>query len=239
MANSIKVKDALKSFLLKMRAMDEQIPEEIAEDAADMTEEVMDALCEDEDGEMGHPEPDGDEGDNPTAPSDNDGDEKMSEKKIEDTMIRVLRKYGVVKDHAMSSLDAAEEELASMKETDEDCDGDEDEVVSMEDEDGEEEVTVDPEKINDSADEVRRLIRRMKPIIANVKDSRSRKILADSVAKMAGYTKDSSQYAAIMKATRKAAADKMSTHPVADADYDFGKEIARKYNPHYMTKEDK
>lgn len=49
MANGSKVMASIKDFLIKMKALDEAIPEELAEDALKMTEEVKDALCEDED----------------------------------------------------------------------------------------------------------------------------------------------------------------------------------------------
>lgn len=48
MANNAKVMDSIKSFLLKMKANDENIPEELAQDACEMVESVKDALCEDE-----------------------------------------------------------------------------------------------------------------------------------------------------------------------------------------------
>ena len=46
MANNAKVMDSIKSFLLKMKANDENIPEELAQDACEMVEAVKDALCE-------------------------------------------------------------------------------------------------------------------------------------------------------------------------------------------------
>lgn len=39
-----KVRDSIKTFLEKMKALDEKIPEDLAEDALEMTEEVKDAL---------------------------------------------------------------------------------------------------------------------------------------------------------------------------------------------------
>ena len=49
MANNKKVMDSIKEFLERMKACDEAIPEDLAEDALEMVEGVKDALCEDED----------------------------------------------------------------------------------------------------------------------------------------------------------------------------------------------
>ena len=51
MANNAKVMSSVKDFLLKMKALDEAIPEELAKDALEMTENIKDALC-DEDPEV-------------------------------------------------------------------------------------------------------------------------------------------------------------------------------------------
>ena len=48
MADEARVMGAIKNFLLKMKALDEAIPEDLAEDALEMTEEVKDALCEED-----------------------------------------------------------------------------------------------------------------------------------------------------------------------------------------------
>ena len=44
MANNAKVMSSVKDFLLKMKALDEAIPEELAKDALEMTENIKDAL---------------------------------------------------------------------------------------------------------------------------------------------------------------------------------------------------
>ena len=160
MANNAKVMESIKNFLIKMKANDEAIPEELAQDACEMVEEVKDALCEDEDPI---------ETENPVE--DEDPEEKETEKididkKVEDAMVNVMRKYGLIKDGAMAALDELENKLGEEETTDVD---------------GEEKVTEDPEKINDSAK--RELLRQIKPVIANVKDARQRKALADAFAK--------------------------------------------------------
>lgn len=212
MANNAKVMDSIKSFLLKMKALDEAIPEELAEDALQMTEEVKDALCEEENN-MEDEEPDTVEKNEEDACGTKDEEEKMTEKKIEDTMVNVLKKYGIIRDSAMNSLDELEEEL-----------------VEDEDVESEEENTVDPEKINDAAR--RELLRKIKPVIAEVKDSKQRKILSDSFAKALKMNKStSSAYGDILAVKQKKVSDSMNSHTSSEVDY--GMEIAKKWNPHY------
>ena len=211
MANNAKVMDSIKSFLLKMKANDENIPEELAQDACEMVEAVKDALCEcDEDIEEKKED----------EVKDEDPKEDI-DKKVEDAMVNVMRKYGLIKDGAMTSLDELEKKLGE-EETD--------------DVDGEEKVTEDPEKINDSAR--RQLLKQVKPIIAGVKDSAQRKALADAFAKSLGMNKQTADYSAVLSASRSAVKDSKIKNPNPVSDADFGMEIARKYNPHYM-KEDK
>ena len=211
MANNAKVMDSIKSFLLKMKANDENIPEELAQDACEMVEAVKDALCEcDEVTEEKKEE----------EVKDEDPKEDI-DKKVEDAMVNVMRKYGLIKDGAMTSLDELEKKLGE-EETD--------------DVDGEEKVTEDPEKINDSAR--RLLLKQVKPIIAGVKDSAQRKALADAFAKSLGMSNQTADYSAVLSASRSAVKDSKIKNPNPVSDADFGMEIARKYNPHYM-KEDK
>ena len=122
MANNAKVMSSVKDFLLKMKALDEAIPEELAKDALEMTENIKDALC--------------DEDPNPlqiTEDEDPKPEENNMEGKVEDAMVKVLKKYGLIKDSSMSALDELEEGCSAEDE-----------------EEGEEEVTVDPEKMNDA-----------------------------------------------------------------------------------------
>ena len=211
MANNAKVMDSIKSFLLKMKANDENIPEELAQDACEMVEAVKDALCEDEEVIEEKKE---------EEVKDEDLKEDI-DKKVEDAMVNVMRKYGLIKDGAMTSLDELEKKLGEEE---------------TEDVDGEEKVTEDPEKINDSAR--RQLLKQVKPIIAGVKDSAQRKALADAFAKSLGMNKQTADYSAVLSASRSAVKDSKIKNPNPVSDADFGMEIARKYNPHYM-KEDK
>lgn len=199
MADNRKVMDSIKSFLLKMRALDEAIPEELAQDALQMTEEVKDALC--------------DEAPNPEEIEEKEEvkDKECLETKVEDAMVKVMRKYGLVKDESMEAL----------------------EKIDTDDEDSEEKNTVDPEKINDSAK--RELLRKVKPMVASIKDSAQRKKFADAFAE-ALKLNSGNQYGDIMKMAKTNAADsmsKVSSVNTNDADYNFGMDIAKKFNPHY------
>lgn len=218
MANKAKVMDSIRDFLLKLKALDENIPEDLAEDALKMTEEVKDALCEDEEMEVEEKEEAKEEAAEETK--DEDLKEVDIDKKVEDAFVKVMRKYGLIQDSAMAALDEAEKELFKKEEEDEDIEG-------------EEAVTVDPEKINSK--DAAAMLRKVKPIIAGVKDAKSRKILADTFAKaLIGEKKTTADYASILSASREAAKDLMSKKSTADASsVDYGMEIAKKYNPHY------
>lgn len=205
MANSRKVRDSIKGFLEKMRAMDEAIPQELAEDALEMTEEVNDALNELETIDEGE-----------EIVKEKEKSEEV-ESKVEDALVKVMRKYGLIEDGAMKNLDEIEEKIEE----------------KLEDECGVDEVIVAPEKINDSAAEIRNFIRQIKPVIASVKDSKQRKALADSVANIAKISMND-QYSEIYNVTRKSSKDAMNNKVKAkDSDFDFGMEIAKKFNPHY------
>lgn len=211
MANNSKVMGSIRDFLVKMKALDENIPEELAKDALQMTEEVKDALCHDEEVETEEKEEVKDE--DPKGE-----EEKMDiDKKVEDAMVNVMRKYGLIKDGAMAALDEMENKLGT------------------EDADGEEEVTVDPEKMNDSAK--RKLLKDIKPTIANIKDSKQRKAVADAFAKALSIsTTTTNDYSSIMNIVKKNTKESVQTkdHQVKmNDDFDVGMEIARKYNPHY------
>lgn len=205
MADNRKVMDSIKSFLLKMRALDEAIPEELAKDALQMTEEVKDALCDEA------PNPEEITRDEEIEEKEEVKDEECLETKVEDAMVKVMRKYGLIKDESMEAL----------------------EKLDADDEDSEEKNTVDPEKINDSAK--RELLRKVKPMVASIKDSKERKKFADAFAE-ALKLNSGNQYGDIMKMAKTNAADsmkKVSSVNTNDADYNFGMDIAKKFNPHY------
>ena len=204
MANNAKVMSSVKDFLLKMKALDEAIPEELAKDALEMTENIKDALC--------------DEDPNPlqiTEDEDPKPEENNMEGKVEDAMVKVLKKYGLIKDSSMSALDELEEGCSAEDE-----------------EEGEEEVTVDPEKMNDAMT----LLRTVKPVIAGIKDSKTRKQVSDAFAKALKMSVGTNeQYGQMMAMARMSAKDSMSKkqQSTKDADYEFGMDLAKRFNPHY------
>lgn len=208
MANNAKVMSSVKDFLLKMKALDEAIPEELANDALEMTENIKDALC--------------DEDPNPlqiTEDEDPKPEENNMEGKVEDAMVKVLKKYGLIKDSSMSALDELEEGCSTEDE-----------------EEGEEEVTVDPEKMNDAMT----LLRTVKPVIAGIKDSKTRKQVSDAFAKALKMSIGTNeQYGQMMTMARMSAKDSMAKKQKStqDADYEFGMDLAKRFNPHYK-KED-
>lgn len=210
MANEKRVRDAVRKFLTCMQAHD-AIPEELAEDALEMTEEVNDALCEVTEGGEANPL---------EITKDEDKPDDL-DKKVADGVARALRELGFYKDPAMKALDELEVEE---KETE-----DEDPDDLTEDADNEESVTVDPEKMKDSAT----LLRTMKPVIAAIKNPKERKKAADALARMIkGSRVTSSDYGTLMNIKQKKAA-KDSKAKAIDSDYDFGMSIAKRYNPHY------
>lgn len=210
MANEKRVRDAVRKFLTCMQAHD-AIPEELAEDALEMTEEVNDALCEVTEDEEANPL---------EITKDEDKPDDL-DKKVADGVVRALRELGFYKDPAMKALDELEVEE---KETE-----DEDPDDLTEDADNEESVTVDPEKMKDSAT----LLRTMKPVIAAIKNPKERKKAADALARMIkGSRVTSSDYGTLMNIKQKKAT-KDSKAKAIDADYDFGMSIAKRYNPHY------
>lgn len=212
MANEKRVRDAVRKFLTCMQAHD-AIPEELAEDALEMTEEVNDALCETTEDE---------EANSLEITKDEDKPDDL-DKKVADGVVRALRELGFYKDPAMKALDELEVEE---KET-EDEDPDPDDLT--EDADNEESVTVDPEKMKDSAT----LLRTMKPVIAAIKNPKERKKAADALARMIkGSRVTSSDYGTLMNIKQKKAT-KDSKAKAIDADYDFGMSIAKRFNPHY------
>lgn len=214
MANAQRVRGALRTFITSMKAHDEAIPEELAEDALEMVEEVTDALCEDEEA-------------NPLEiTKDEDSPVSISEQ-VQDAVARTLKEYGLIKDPSMKALDELEEEI----EAEDECMGNE---PGAEDAFGEESVTVDPEKMKDAST----LLRTMKPMIAQIKDKKKRKAAADALARLIKMQSgvSSNQYGQIMSIAKSNSKDSKPT-PTADADADFGMQLARRFNPHY--KEDK
>lgn len=212
-------KDAIKNFLLKLKSMDEStVSEEVVDAACEMAEEV--AKAEDEEIK----ETEVEETETKDECKDEDLEEKI-EKKVSDALNRALAAYGI-KDASTKALDELEAELEEKEEE------------KDEDSSDEESVTIDPEKIEakDSAEEVKKAIRDMKPVLAAIEDPIARKKATDAFVKMARMNMTTtSTYADIQSAIGNNGKKANDSKPiVTDADYDHGMDIAKRFNPHYM-----
>ena len=206
-------KDAIKNFLLKLKSMDEStVSEEVVDAACEMAEEASKA----EDEEIKE--------ETFSEDAETESFEELVERKAADAVSRALRAYGI-KDTCTNALDELEAELEKEEEKDEDPSS-------------EESVTIDPEKIDakDSAEEVKKAIRDMKPVLAAIEDPIARKKATDAFVKMARMNMSTtSTYADIQSAISNNGKKANDSKPiVADADYDHGMDIAKRFNPHYM-----
>lgn len=206
-------KDAIKNFLLKLKSMDEStVSEEVVDAACEMAEEASKAEDEEIKEETFNED------------AETESFEELVERKAADAVSRALRAYGI-KDACTNALDELEAELEKEEEKDEDPSS-------------EESVTIDPEKIEakDSAEEVKKAIRDMKPVLAAIEDPIARKKATDAFVKMARMNMSTtSTYADIQSAISNNGKKANDSKPiVADADYDHGMDIAKRFNPHYM-----
>ena len=206
-------KDAIKNFLLKLKSMDEStVSEEVVDAACEMAEEASKADDEEIKEETFNDD------------AETESFEELVERKAADAVSRALRAYGI-KDACTNALDELEAELEKEEEKDEDPSD-------------EESVTIDPEKIDvkDSAEEVKKAIRDMKPVLAAIEDPIARKKATDAFVKMARMNMSTtSTYADIQSAISNNGKKANDSKPiVADADYDHGMDIAKRFNPHYM-----
>lgn len=164
-------------------------------------------------------------------------------KKIEDTLEAISSKLNPApaaepKSEPKDALDALEEEL---KEPAAAPAGDEGEVIeppdviNAKDADPEE----DPEGDNAPAPKEARdaamvLLQSLKPAVAAITNEAQRKRAADSLAILIkGSIEQDAQYGELLQMRRRAAAQ---DHKPAVDDYNLGREIAKKYNPHYKNR---
>ena len=76
------------------------------------------------------------------------------------------------------------------------------------------------------------LLKNLKPAVANIKNEAQRKRAADSLAVLIkGSMQQDAQYGELMQMRRRAAAQDSKPD-----DYALGREIAKKYNPHYKNR---
>lgn len=164
-------------------------------------------------------------------------------KKIEDALEAISSKLNPAQPAAepkKDALDALEEELKNKAPAAAPA-GDEDDVIeppedinaqdAAPEEDVEGECAPDAKEARDAAIA---LIKNLKPAVAAIPNEAQRKRAADSLAILIkGSMQQDAQYGKLMQMRRRNAAK--DSKPAVD-DYDLGREIAKKYNPHYKNR---
>ena len=162
-------------------------------------------------------------------------------KKIEDALEAISSKLNPAPpadEPKKDALDALEEEL---KEPAAASAGDEDDVIEPPEEinaqDAEPEEDVEGECAPDAKearDAAMALIKNLKPAVAAIPNEAQRKRAADSLAILIkGSMQQDAQYGQLLQMRRRNAAQ--DSKPAQD-DYNLGREIAKKYNPHYKNR---
>lgn len=162
-------------------------------------------------------------------------------KKIEDALEAISSKLNPAQPAAepkKDALDALEEELQNKAPAAPPA-GDEDDVIeppediNAQDAEPEEDVeggcAPDAKEARDAAIV---LLKNLKPVVASIKNEAQRKRAADSLAILIkGSMQQDAQYGELMQMRRRNAAKDSQPD-----DYDLGREIAKKYNPHYKNR---
>lgn len=162
-------------------------------------------------------------------------------KKIEDALEAISSKLNPAQPAAepkKDALDALEEELQNKAPAAAPA-GDEDDVIeppediNAQDAEPEEDVeggcAPDAKEARDAAIV---LLKNLKPVVASIKNEAQRKRAADSLAILIkGSMQQDAQYGKLMQMRRRNAAKDSQPD-----DYDLGREIAKKYNPHYKNR---
>lgn len=166
-------------------------------------------------------------------------------KKIEDALEAISSKLNPAEPAAepkKDALDALEEELQNKAPAAEPAPaGDEDDVIEPPEDinaqDAEPEEDVEGEcapNAKEARDAAMALIKNLKPAVAAIPNEAQRKRAADSLAILIkGSMQQDAQYGKLMQMRRRNAAK--DSKPAVD-DYDLGREIAKKYNPHYKNR---
>lgn len=164
-------------------------------------------------------------------------------KKIEDALEAISSKLNPeppADEPKKDALDALEEELQNPEAAAAPA-GDEDDVIEPPEQinaqDAEPEEDVEGESAPDAKearDAAMALIKTLKPAVAAIPNEAQRKRAADSLAILIkGSMQQDSQYGELLQMRRRAAAQ--DRKPAQD-DYNLGREIAKKYNPHYKNR---
>lgn len=166
-------------------------------------------------------------------------------KKIEDALEAISSKLNPAPPAAepkKDALDALEEELQNKAPAAEPAPaGDEDDVIEPPEDinaqDAAPEEDVEGECVpnaKEARDAAMALIKNLKPAVAAIQNEAQRKRAADSLAILIkGSMQHDAQYGELMQMRRRSAAQ--DSKPAAD-DYALGREIAKKYNPHYKNR---
>ena len=163
-------------------------------------------------------------------------------KKIEDALEAISSKLNPAEPAAepkKDALDALEEELQNKAPAVAPA-GDEDDVIEPPEDinaqDAAPEEDVEGECVpnaKEARDAAMALIKNLKPAVAAIPNEAQRKRAADSlVILIKGSMQQDAQYGELMQMRRNAAKD---SKPAVD-DYNLGREIAKRYNPHYKNR---
>ena len=164
-------------------------------------------------------------------------------KRIEDALETISAKLNPApapKAEEKDALDALEEELQNQAPAAASA-GDEDDVIeppeeinaqdAEPEEDIEEEAVPVPQATRDAAME---LLKNLKPVVASIKNEAQRKRAADSLAVLIkGSMEQDAQYGQLLQMRRKSAVRDSEAY---QDDYNYGREIAKKFNPHYKNR---
>lgn len=160
-------------------------------------------------------------------------------KKIEDALEAISSKLNPAPpavEPKKDALDALEEELQNQAPAAASA-GDEDDVIeppeeiNAQDAEPEEEAVPVPQATRDAAME---LLKNLKPVVASIKNEAQRKRAADSLAVLIkGSMEQDAQYGQLLQMRRKSAVRDSEAY---QDDYNYGREIAKKFNPHYKNR---
>lgn len=161
-------------------------------------------------------------------------------KKIEDALEAISSKLNPAPpavEPKKDALDALEEELQNQAPAAASA-GDEDDVIeppeeinAQDAEPEEEEAVPVPQATRDAAME---LLKNLKPVVASIKNEAQRKRVADSLAVLIkGSMEQDAQYGQLLQMRRKSAVRDSEAY---QDDYNYGREIAKKFNPHYKNR---
>lgn len=166
-------------------------------------------------------------------------------KKIEDALEAISSKLNPAPPAAepkKDALDALEEELQNKAPAAEPAPaGDEDDVIEPPEDinaqDAEPEEDVEGEcapNAKEARDAAIVLLKNLKPVVASIKNEAQRKRAADSLAVLIkGSMEQDAQYGKLLQMRRKSAVRDSEAY---QDDYNYGREIAKKFNPHYKNR---